>query len=384
MKLNKIPKIGIIGTGFIGSGLKRTIDRLSDMEISCILSQRNRADFHGEDRMTDSIDELIDKSDLIVECNGNPVYATSLVKQALEARLPVVTMDAELHITSGTYLSSKGLITEAEGDQPGALAALKRNLVGVGFKPLVYGNLKGFLNQNPSREDMEFWSQKQGISLEQVTGATDGTKVQIEQAFVANGLGAEIAKRGLLGYESDDLYKGAEKLARFAKDLGKPISDYLLRSPQTKQGFPAGVFITAEFEDDEIATLDYLKLGKGPFYTLLQNYHLIYLDIPRTIREIINAGEILINNGSNPKISVCAIAKRALNQGTLIKREDRNFLVRGEAIAIKDAPNHVPIGLLYDVVITKTVDPGQMLTFDDVELKESDAHQAWKFVLERI
>jgi len=189
----KIPKIGIIGTGYIGYGLKNTIDRLPDLEVSCLLTQRNANEFPYEDRITNSIHELIEKSDLIVECNGNPVYATGLVEQVLEAGLPVVTMDAELQITCGTYLLSKGFITEAEGDQPGALAALKRDLIRVGFEPIVYGNLKGFLNQNPTREEMVYWSEKQGISLEQVTGATDGTKIQIEQVLGAHGLGAVIA-----------------------------------------------------------------------------------------------------------------------------------------------------------------------------------------------
>ena len=39
----------------------------------------------------------------------------------------------------------------------------------MGFFPLVYGNIKGFLNYNPTMEDMKFWSKKNGISLNQVT-----------------------------------------------------------------------------------------------------------------------------------------------------------------------------------------------------------------------
>jgi len=113
-------KVGIIGTGFIGRGLKRAIQTLDDMEISCILTRRNLVDFPNELCYTHSLQRLIDESDLIVECNGNPVYATEILLKVMEAELPVVTMDAELHVTSGTYLATKGLITEAEGDQPGA------------------------------------------------------------------------------------------------------------------------------------------------------------------------------------------------------------------------------------------------------------------------
>jgi predicted homoserine dehydrogenase-like protein len=144
MTLNKMSRIGIIGTGFIGSGLKRTINKLSDMEISKILTSRSLEDFSDEAVYTHSVQELIEKSDVVVECNGNPVYATDILCKVLDAGLPVVTMDAELQVTSGTYLASKGFITEAEGDQPGALAALNKKLIEIGLKPLVYGNLKGF------------------------------------------------------------------------------------------------------------------------------------------------------------------------------------------------------------------------------------------------
>lgn len=381
MRLENVAKIGIIGTGFVGGGLKKTIDFLSDMKTSCILTRRNLQDFPDEGVYTHSIQELIDKSDLVVECNGNPVYATDIVYRVMEAGVPVVTMDAELHITSGSYLSTKGFITEAEGDQPGVLAALNQELVSMGFKPLVYGNLKGFLNLSPSQEDMEYWARIQGISLEQVTGFTDGTKVQIEQALVANGLGAVISKQGMYGYESKEIEIDSKRLAEHAKEIGKPISDYLLCSPQANPRFPAGVFITAEYDQLQAPALKYLKLGEGPYYTLIRNYHLIHLEIPATIRNVLQGGGVLLDNSLHPTASVCVIAKTKLKPGVVIKRSDRNFQVRGEALSINDAPNHVPFGLMSDVIIKRPIEPGQMIEFDDVELPDSMAYDGWKYTL---
>lgn len=370
-------KIGIIGTGFIGTGLKRIIDSLTDMEVSAILTRRNLNDFDREDVYTNSVQELMDKSELIVECNGNPIYATDVLDKVMEAGIPVVTSDAELHVTTGSYLSTKGFITEAEGDQPGALASLNRKSIEVGFKPLVYGNLKGFLNLNPTDEEMRYWSGVQGISVEQVTEATDGTKIQIEQVFVANGLKAVIPKQGLYGLESSDIYEGAQKLASIAKEIGSPISDYLLCSPDAQKRFPAGVFITAEHDQAEADTLKYLKLGEGPYYTLLQNFHLIYMEIPVTIREVFDGKGVLLNNGSHPTASVAAKAKQEIKPGSTITRADRHFKVRGEAVRIKDIPDHVPLGLMYDVVIKRKVETGQILTFDDIEIEDSKALNAW-------
>jgi len=384
MKSHQAWKIGIIGTGFIGSGLKRTLELLPDMDVSAILTRRNLQEFSGENVYTNSVQELIDKSDLVVECNGNPVYATDVLDDVLDAGIPVVTSDAELHVTTGSYLSTRGFITEAEGDQPGALAALHRRLVAVGFKPLVYGNLKGFLNLDPTEEEMKYWSKVQGISVEQVTEATDGTKIQIEQVFVANGLGAVIPKQGLYGIESLDINEGAQKLASIANDIGSPISDYLLCSPKAKQRFPAGVFIVAEHAENEAETLKYLKLGEGPFYTFLQNFHLIYLDIPLTIREVLEGKGVLLNNGTHPSASVGAVAKRELQSGLKITRSNRHFTLRGEALRITDAPNHVPIGLLYDVVLKCNIEQGQILTFDDIEIEGSKALDAWLSTLNQV
>jgi len=381
MRLEKSAKIGIIGTGFVGGGLKRTVDVLPDMETACVLTGRNLDDFPDEDVYTNSVEELIQKSELVVECNGDPVYATDVLCKVLDAGLPVVTMDAELHITSGSYLSTRGLITEAEGDQPGVLAAMKRNLVSMGFEPLVYGNLKGFLNLTPTLEEMKYWSKKQGITLEQVTGFTDGTKVNIEQALVANGLGAVIAKQGMYGTESEDIIVDSKKLAAHAKELGKPISDYLLQSRKAPQKFPAGVFVTAEYDQEQAPALKYLKLGKGPYYTLIRNYHLIHLEIPATIRQVVRGQGVLLDNSMHPTASVCVISKKELEPGEKIRRPDRNFQLRGEAISIQDAPNHVPIGLMKDVVIKRRVAPGQVIMFDDVEVPESKAYDAWQYTL---
>ena len=41
----------------------------------------------------------------MVECSGDPIHATYVLEKALEAGLPAVTMDSELQITTGSWLS---------------------------------------------------------------------------------------------------------------------------------------------------------------------------------------------------------------------------------------------------------------------------------------
>lgn len=362
-------RIGIIGTGFIGQGIVLALEAQPDLKVTKVLTRRKitpEFKFVRPELLTDSIDELIENSDLVVECTGSVLWATTVLDRVMDANLPVVTMDSEVHVTTGSYLAQKGFITEAEGDQPGCLAALKESAVQMGFKPLVYGNIKGFLNLLPTPEDMQYWSNRQGISLDQVTSFTDGTKVQIEQAFVANGLGADVLQDGLLGPASEDIFTGGVQIAEAAKNLGRSVSDYIL-SPKS----PAGVFIIAEHEAEQKDYLRYLKMGEGPFYSISQNYHLCHLEVAKTIRRVLNGGGVLLNNSTNPQVGVVAVTKKELLAGDTIHRGIGSFEVRGIASRFSSHPNAVPIGLLENVTLTKSIAAGDILTFDDVEIPDS-------------
>ena len=372
-------RIGVGGSGFIARGFVMAIDGQRDLTISRVLTRSevmSRSDFPRQDLLTTSVNELIDNSDIVLECSGDAIYGTEVIEKVMSAAIPVVTMNAELQVTTGSYFARKGFITEAEGDQPGCIAALREDLLQMGFKPLVYGNIKGFLNYYPTKEEMDFWAKKQGISMDKVISFTDGTKVQIEQTLVANGLGCGIVQPGLLGYRSDDLTIIGNKLAEHAKNLGYAISEFVLSSK-----LAPGVFIVAEHDERQKMYLTYFKLGNGPFYVLLRNYHLCHLEIVKTIRRVLCGGGVLINNTSCPKISVGAIAKRTLSPGDCIVRGIGSFDVRGSALRISENPNHVPIGLIEHTKVTRRIENGQIITFQDIEIEENIVFQIWQNIL---
>lgn len=368
-------KIGIVGTGYISRGFNHHLSLQTDYIASKILTRRdlnNCSEFPRQDLLTHSLQELMDHSDVIVECSGDPLHAAVVIDEAFKASLPVVTMNTEFHITCGSYFVDKGLLTEAEGDQPGCLAILAENAQDMGFKPLVYGNVKGFQNLNPKFEEMLFWSKKQGISLSMVTAATDGTKLQAEQVLVANGLGANIAKEELLGYSSGSLKDDALRLASLAKQKGRVISDYIIHATEKNR-----VFIVAEHDEKQQASLEYLKLGSGPFYVLTQDRVLCHLEILKTVKRVVTIGTALLNNSSRPHISLATIAKRDLPSGTLIKQGIGSFDLRGIAVNMLDQPLHVPLGLMSNIMLTKPVKKGEMITFDQIDIKPSLALDAW-------
>lgn len=372
-------RIGIVGTGYIAKGILFALGRTDDLEVTRVFthsSPESRTDFPKRTLLTNSIEELVDASDLVVVASGDPVRATEPVEAAIDASLPVVTMDAELQVTVGTHFCRRGYFTEAEGDQPGCLAALREEALAMGFTPLVYGNLKGFLNHRPTLEEMRYWSGIQGISLDKTTAFTDGTKVQIEQALVANGLNAAIVQDGLLGPTAEDVASGGAALARIADERHQPISDYLLGVP----GAPAGVFLTGRHEEEMQPYLRYYKMGDGPYYTLLRNYHLCHLEVAKTVRRAIEERPPLLNNGRSPTVQVVGVAKRDLAEGEVLRHPIGSFDVRGVAIRTADHPEHVPIGLLDGARLTRPVPSDGTITLDDVELVESRAVEIWRTI----
>ncbi len=366
----------------MSTSLCRLLSRQSAFEVSRILTRRPDSNF-AKDKWqalrTRSIAELIDTSDVIVECSGDAVRAADVIEQAFQAGLPVVTMNAEFQVIAGTYYREHGLLSESEGDQPGCLAALNIKARQMGFEPVVFGSQKSFLNLNPGRGSMQHWAKRQGLSLTQTTSFTDGTKIQIESALVANGLGASLLIPGLLGPTNTITRDGASELAYRNRRRSKPIVDYVLKAEGKGE-----VFVVATHTDDQSAALGYYKMGPGPYYYLEQPHHLGHLEIPGSVQRLLQTRRPLLNNGPQPTVSVAAVAKRDIAAGTFVERGIGGFDLRGTTVAIKDEREHVPIGLLNGCEIQRSIRAGEMITSRDVALPETLASRAWEFTRDRV
>jgi len=381
---DKITKVGIVGTGFIAKGLAHLIRSSKDFHISKVLTRRpidSISDFPLES-LTYSLAELIDTSDIVFECSGDVIHATEAVLAATNANKKVVTLNAEFHVTTGSYFAKKGAyVTDADGDQPGCLARLKTEIEGMGFEPSAYVNIKGFLDLNPVRKDMEYWSEQQGIRLEQVVSFTDGTKVQIEQAFVANGLGATIPPNGMFGTSVESL-NDLDFLIRASEEAGLPISDFVLC-----KGAPPGVLIVAKNKEAD-------RLGNyivGPLrtreklgYILLRPYHLCHLEALNTLRRVVKGEPILISNSENPRFTVAAVGKRKILRGENIVRGAGGFDVRGVAVPLHNNLDAVPICLLQNTKVIRDIEPGQIVHFDDVDLAETTAFEIYRGLIKAV
>ncbi len=375
-------RVGVAGSGFVARRFVAAFHGRQGIEVTRILTRRpldQLADLPLAERATNDLGRLVEDCEVVLEASGDPVHATRVVETALAAGRPVATMNAEFHVTAGSAFVGRGLLTECLGDQPGAAADLAAEASEMGFTPLLHGNLKGFLNLDPTPEEMRLWAGRQGISLAMVTASTDGTKVQVEQALVANWTGADILAPGLRMPRCEDWRRGLLELAGEAQALGRPVSD-LVVSP----GAPHGVALVATHAASEAPALAYYKMGPGPLYTLLRPHILVHLEIPRTLRRLVEERRVTLDNSPRPRISVAAVAKRRLTAGTRIGNGIGSFELRGSCVRIAELPEHLPIGLCRDLVLERAVEPGQVLALSDVALPASRALDCWLAVRDRV
>ena len=140
----------------------------------------------------------------------------------------------------------------------------------------------------------------------------------------------------------------------------------------------------ATHQSDQVPLLDYYKMGEGPYFTLLRPYHLCHVEIPKTVKRIIDGRKPLLNNSEMPSIGVVGLAKVPLSAGHRIKKGIGSFDTRGIAIRIVDDLDHVPIGLLDGAILKNSIEPGQRIRFQDVDLPDSLALNIWRQIRDKV
>ena len=379
-------RVGISGSGFVARALAAVLARTPDFAVTGVLTRRPvafSADHFPEGVLTNSTEALIERADIVFECSGDTIHAAEVLVAAGEAGRRLVTMNAEAQVTVGTELLHMRLFDHRGARRPARGAAeLDAEVRAIGFEPVAYVNLKGFHDPDPSRESMLYWSEKQKSTLSAVTSYTDGGKMQIEQVLVANGLGAGIARQGMIGGAVDDLLE-LGYLAAEATRIGRPVSDYVVHPKG-----PKGVLVLATSEDAEL-TPDYSVFSKvrthdGRAYMLLKPHYFVHVEVPKTLRGVMAGAPPVITNALAPTVSIAAVAKRALGPGTRIETGLGGFEFRGEAVTIAEHPDAVPITLLDGAVTRHALDAGAIVTEADVDVPDTLAHQLWMRTAARV
>lgn len=407
-QLNKMShepiEVIVVGLGFMGFGFLSLTKNSSGISVPLILSRRPQEtveylikegyaaqiesnpstikDLHKKNVIAVSDDLDLIKSyenKIVLEMTGTVDYGTDVALRTVEAGKHLVTMNPELQATVGTPLKElfdqKNLvITDVIGDQPGSLARLIASSKLKGFKPIMAGNMKRYLDIHATQSKMKPWADDKGLAVRQTVSFTDGTKQAIEMTLVANYFGMSLFGAGMQGPRVDN-FDQVLNVFNWNDVPPEGVVDYMIG----RNLFP-GVFIVAEHEDPhQQKYLRYLNLGDGPRYILFDSYHLCHLEINETIANVALYGSATINNGNNPVTSTIALTKFDLKKGTVIDG------IGGDTIygSIRKAATnseYLPVGISHGAILKRDIPQDTPIRLEDVELPSTPATRLLKLV----
>lgn len=306
--------------------------------------------------------------DVVVEATGEIEFATQVVMRAIQNKKHIVMINAELDATIGPLLKIKAdeagvMYTQADGDQPGKIMNLIRDVAYMGFKPVMAGNIKSLIDFRRTPKTQEAWSAAHFQEPKMPTSFADGTKISVEMATIANGTGFRVGKRNMYGPRAKHV---DEAPALFSKEelLNGGLVDYILGAEPS-----FGIFVLG-YSEHPIRNryMKIYKMGEGPIFTFYTPFHLSPLEAPFSVaRAVLFKDATLAPIG--PITDVISLAKFDLKAGTKLDGIG-GFTVYG-AIENYDTSlkeNLLPIGLSEGAVLKHDITQDTPITYDDVLL----------------
>lgn len=389
-------QVAIVGMGSMGKGLhfqcQRTpgvrciavVDLLVERAIACAevlqldyrvvtsLGAMNEAIASGKLAIAADGDlaARCDGAEVVVESTSAILAGGQFAETALRHGKHVVMMNSEADLLFGPHLlktaRQHGVVyTSCDGDQHGVLKRLIDEMLLWGLDLVMAGNIKGFLDREADPTSIVAEADKRRLDYRMATAYTDGTKLNIEMALLANGLGLRALVPGMIGPRAGHVQEVFElfDLAAVWRER-RPCVDYLLGAE------PGGGVYAIGFCDEayQRGMLEYYKLGPGPFYLFYRPYHLCHIEAMRCIVEAAHERRALLAPTRGFRTHVVSYAKRDLPQGArldgvggyccygLIENQEAGTPASG-----------LPICLAADVVLKRAVAKGERILLADVE-----------------
>ena len=367
-------RIAVVGTGAMGKGIVSVIKKHKDMEVSAIADiepkalERTRPFLTSEALVTTEPIEVLDTNpDILIDATPTILEAAVLAKEALRRKINVILMNGEVDQVYGRLLAREAdsngvIVTSDSGDQHGVLGRQIEEINSMGFEIVMAGNNKGFLYKYANPDSIVEEAAKRRLTLHQCTAYTDGTKLAIEMAIIANAKGLGLLQTGMVGPRTETVQDSLKvfDLDR-ARELGGVV-DYVLGAR------PGGSVFTIGYSNDpeDRFYMNYYKMGEGPYYVFLRPYHLCHFETPLTIRRIMNA-----------KKPILVQRKRVLEVGTRAKRDlEKGTVLDGiggfNTYGVLEKPGSLPIGLSEGVFLRKSKKKDDPIEWDDIEFDIDD------------
>lgn len=390
--------VGIVGLGAMGSGIAYQIGKTPGMRVSFVADIQKSAAERGAELYgkpthvtTDALAALRDESipcDVFVEATNSIIAAYDYCDAAIERKAHCVLMNAEVDLILGHLLQASAkkagvIVTSDAGDQHGVLSRMMEEVEMWGFKIMQAGNMKGFMHRHRDIEGTIEIAKKLNLSTIQCLAYTDGSKLNIEMAVIANEYGLIPTVAGMQGPKADKV-QDVFDVFDFDSYGDQGRVDYILNAKE----HGGGVYVIGKCEDTfQQGYMNYYKVyNKHPYYLFFRPYHLCHLETPRAVALAALFNKPICTQKAGRVTDCFAYAKKNLAVGSRIEHAIGSDEVYGLIDVAKqaDSRNQVPQGVL-DVedsdarpVVTKKLDKDQPVTWDDIELPAGRMADLWE------
>lgn len=377
-------RVGLIGAGAMGKGIAYQLSITPGMQLVWVFDNDQDAaleasKFDSNTIVADSMDDVYRnlEVDVMVEATNSIQSALSYCEEALKNKVHVVLMNAEVDLAFGPYLKSlaesNGVhVTSDAGDQHGVLADMIEEISLWGFRIVQAGNIKGFLDKYATAKSLEYEAKIRNLNPIQCCAYTDGSKLNIEMAVLANAKGYKTMAPGMQGSAVKTVEEALE-VFDFDEIPEEGAVDYILGAEPG-----GGVYVVGYCDSDfQVPFLKYYKVKKaekGYYYLFYRPYHLCHLETPKAIYRVAVIGESLLEPVSR-KTEVYAYAKDDFSAGTVIEEAIGSEVVYGVIHNVDETQNFIPQVALESEgekpVLKNDVKKDQILTKEDIEWRDS-------------
>jgi predicted homoserine dehydrogenase-like protein len=352
-------KVGILGTGVMGTAIAKRIDNTLGMTVSRLVSRHARPSV------------VTEGTDVVVDASGDVSRGTTAALAAIAKGIPFLSFSAETDATVGPALANRArqagtVYGVADGDQPGCMLRMYAEAQLYGWDVVGLITCKGFLDHAKTPRDMEEWVAKAaGTRPQMLCSFADGTKMQLEQNVVANCTGYLPTIPGMQGVPST--------LATAARDLSYAVRGETGFLAYTLGGdFGGGVgMLIRDRDDSEGALATHYKLGggpPGPMRYVHRTFHGCHFEVPVSVAEAVYLPAQIPGPFFGPPAGrTIAVAKQTLFEGQELDGIG-GFKTRGELRREPLSGDLLPIGLSKGAILRRGIHKDGMIRFADVDL----------------
>lgn len=395
-------KVGLVGAGFMGSGIVEVIEGAPGMEVvavSDIDMGKAHLCFEGinfsnykEIQSSDEAAKLqfpkeriitsnyrvipqIEGLDFVIEATGVPEIGAEVAYASIINKKHIGMLNVETDVTIGHYLQmlakkNSVVYTVCTGDEPAAIKELYDFAKILGFIVIACGKGKNNpLDASATPETLGRKAKEMGLNPKILTEFVDGSKTMVEMSCIANAAGLTIDKRNMHGP-----HVNVNELTKVFSTDGKGgilrkegVVDFAIGD------VAPGVFVVVRHEGKLVnETMRYLKIGDGPGYLLYRPYHLTNIEVPISVALGYLYKKPSIAASFLPTTEVITIAKRNLARGENIDHIGGATVYAGiETCLCARKENLLPFGLCEGAKLTENVEKGKPVAFSQVELKDT-------------